>query len=232
MSNAVTTFTGNRFYKAMGIVMLSLVLVGFGAAALVRGLNPTELPALFHIHALAYIGWFGLFIYQASLIGRSNRTLHITLGKLSLALVVTMLVTGWLMAKGSFARGVSPIPDISIQQFTAFPLFDLLGLAVFYSVALAKRSDAEFHKRAMLLALVAIMDPAMARIGMGIGFPPFPLIGSLLLIAAVMWHDRRVLHRVHLITWFGFAWVFLRLSFVFGLAATDEWAGIANVLFS
>lgn len=229
MSNSLS---GNRFYKIMGVVLLSLVIVGFGSAAIDRGQSPLELPMLFHLHGIVYLGWFSLFILQVSLIGNGNRALHMNLGKLSVTLVLAMLVTGWLMAKGSYERGISPIPNISIQQFMAFPFFDLIGLVVFYSLALIKRLDAEFHKRAMLLALVAIIDPAAARIGIVIGVPPFPLVASLLLIGAVMWHDRKVLSRIHAVTWFAFVWVFLRLAFVFGLAASEVWAEIADSLFT
>jgi hypothetical protein len=225
-------FTGNQFYKGMGVLLLALVITGFGSAAIVRGQTPFELPMLYHLHGISYLIWFSFFIFQASLIGKDKRQLHMTIGKISPVVILAMLVTGWMMARMSFERGVSPIPDISIQQFTAFPFFDLLGLLVFYVLAIVKRTDAEFHKRAMLLGLIAIMDPATARIGLSIGFPPFPLIASLLLLGAVIWHDRKVLNRVHLLTWFGLLWVFLRLGFVFGFATTEIWVQIASTLFS
>ena len=226
------SLTGNRFYQGMGLLLLGIVVIGFGLAALVRQQSPFDLPISFHIHGVVYLAWFGLFIFQASLIGNNNKALHRKLGQLSIILVIAMVVMGWIMAQSSFNRGVSPIPGISIQQFMAFPVFDLFGLLVFYSLALFQRFDAEFHKRAMLFASIAIMDPATARIGEAIGFAPFPIIASLLLVLAVIWHDRKVLSRVHLITWFGLLWVFLRLGFVFGFAATDKWANIANTIFA
>jgi hypothetical protein len=224
--------TGNRFYQGMGVLLLSLVVIGFGLAALIRQQSPLDLPITFHMHAAVYLAWFGLFIFQASLIGNNNKALHMKLGQLSIILVIGMVLMGWIMAQSSFNRGISPIPDISIQQFMAFPVFDLFGLLLFYSLALFKRFDAEFHKRAILFASIAIMDPATARIGYVIDVAPFPIIASLLLVAAVIWHDRKVLSRVHIITWFGLLWVFLRVGFVFGFAATDLWANIANALFA
>ena len=223
--------SGRPFYKNMGIVLLFLVVAGFGAAAIVRGQNPLDLPLLFHVHGITYLLWFGLFIFQASLIGRDNRALHITLGKFCPILLLALVITGWLMADGSYQRGISPIPDISIQQFMAFPLFDLVGLILFYTLAVTKRQDAVFHKRAMLLAFIAIMDPATARIGLVIGFPPFPVFASILLVGAMIWHDRKVINQVQLITWFGFAWIFLRLVFVFGIASTEAWGQFADRLF-
>ena len=225
------SLTGNRFYRVMGFVLFGLVIAGFGFAAILRGQNPFELTLIFHLHGIVYLCWFVLFIVQVSLIG-NNKALHMSLGKLSLVIVALMLITGWLMARGSFERGVSPIPDMSIQQFMAFPLFDLLGLLVFYSLGLLRRFNADFHKRAMLLSLIAIIDPAVARIGISIGFAPFPLVASLLLVGAVIWHDRAISNRVHMITWFGFAWIFIRVAFVFGIASSKLWADVANSLFS
>ncbi len=48
-------FHGNRFYLSMGLIMLGLVVVGFGSAAFVRAQNPLEMPLLFHIHGVTYL---------------------------------------------------------------------------------------------------------------------------------------------------------------------------------
>ena len=42
-------FTGNQFYKGMGVLLLALVITGFGSAAIVRGQTPFELPMLYHL---------------------------------------------------------------------------------------------------------------------------------------------------------------------------------------
>ncbi len=127
------TITGHRFYQFMGVILLTLVVTGFGLAAMVRQVSPFEHPIIFHLHAIVYLAWFSLFIVQASLIRNDNKALHMRLGQLSMLLVVAMLLTGWSMAQHSFDGGVSPIPNISIQQFMAFPVFDLFGFLLFYS---------------------------------------------------------------------------------------------------
>lgn len=215
--------SGHRFYPVMGSIMLAIVLAGFGLAAIDRGQNPLELPLLFHLHAAAFLSWYALFIVQASLIRKDHRTLHIKLGTFSPVVVTVMMVTGILMVRHTLEQGVSPIPNIRIEQFVAFPTADLAGLGTFYTLALLRRSDGAFHKRAMLLTLIAIIDPAAARCGIALGFPPLPLLVSLGLIGALIWHDRKMLGRVHAITWFGLAWILLRPAFVFGFAATDFW---------
>ena len=216
----------------MGLIMFGLVLLGFGAAAVARGTNPMDMPLLFHLHGGIFLAWFGLFIFQASLISKNNRELHITLGMFSPLLITAMLLTGWLMARDAYTRGISPIPEVAIPQFMAFPFFDLLGLLVFYPLALFYRNDAQSHKHAMLLTGVAILDPATARLGIVMGVPPFPVLASLALIGALMWYDRQQFRHIHIITWCALVWVFLRLAFVFGFATTELWSGIAVALFS
>ena len=224
--------SGSRFYLGMGVVMTLLVISGFGMAAIGRGLNPAELPLLFHLHGVTYLLWCGLFVTQASLIGRQHVSVHRKLGTISPVIVIAMLVTGWLMAKGSYARGISPIPDMSVEQFMSFPFADLVSLALFYGLAIGGRKNALFHKHAMLLAFIVIMDPPTARLGMSIGFPPFPLLACAALVGALLWHDRKVHQSIHLVTWLGVAWLIFRPVFVFGIAGSEAWAGFATTLFS
>lgn len=69
----------SKFYQRMGLLLLSLVIIGFGSSAVINNKNPFELPLLFHIHAVSYISWFVLFIYQASF-NKANYSLHRRLG--------------------------------------------------------------------------------------------------------------------------------------------------------
>ena len=124
---------GNTFYFKMGLLLLALVIAGFGGAAMVRGGSPLELPLLFHMHGLVFIAWFLLFINQARLIGKRSYDSHKTMGLLSLILVAGMLTTGVMIAAESYSRGTSPVPNVSIQQFMAFPLDAALSVGSSFS---------------------------------------------------------------------------------------------------
>lgn len=222
----------NRFYFNMGLLLLVLVFAGFGSVLLTKENSISSFPPLFHFHALSYIIWFGLFIFQAHLIGSNNRQLHKKLGYSSVVIVILMLVTGFLMASHSYQRGISPIPDITIQHFLAFPLIDLFGLLFFFSLAILNRHNAVFHKHAMLMTSIAVMDPAIARLALSFGFPPAALIMHIALVLIVLFHDRRLHNKVHFVTWLGFGWVILRIAFIFGVGATNGWANMMNSIFA
>jgi len=221
----------NRFYLNMGLLLLALVIIGFGLAAFSRGTNPANLPVLLHVHGLTYIAWFGLYIFQTNLIGKNNRSFHRKLGYSSVVVVVCMLVTGFLMSAYSYERGVSPIPDMTVQQFLIFPLIDLLGLSLFYGLAVLNRHRPLVHKHCMLLACIAIMDPAIARLAAEFGFPPASLLMHIALVGLVIIHDRRTHGKVHLVTWLGLGWIFLRIVFILSIGATDSWHTMMDGLF-
>ena len=225
------TGQGRSFYRNMGVLMLVLVFAGFGSASYVRGTSPLDSPALFHVHGLIYIAWYLLFIFQAHLIGSNNRALHQKLGYTSPVVIIAMLITGFMMTAGSYERGISPIPDTTVHQFLAFPLMDLVGILIFYSMGIAKRGDALFHKHCMLLTGIAIIDPGVARIAISLGLPPLALLLHIGLVVLVMVHDRRTAGKIHIVTWAGFAYVFLRIAAIFTMGATEGWANLMDSIF-
>ena len=220
-----------KFYSKMGILLLALVIAGFGSMAIMRGVSPFELPLLFHLHGIIFILWYCLFIYQTNLINKQNYALHKKLGYTSILLVLAMLVTGFLMAAGSYARGTSPVPNMTVQNFLAFPLLDLFGLVFFYSIGVLNRKIPLAHKHAMLIMSIAMMDPALARLSFFIGFPPLALLLHILLIGIVIFYDRKSMGKVHYVTWLGLTYVIVRIIFIFTAASSEAWANMMNAIF-
>ena len=222
---------GSKFYFKMGLLMLTLVVAGFASAASVRGTSPLELPLLFHLHGIVFMAWFLLFINQARLIGNKHYVQHKKLGYASVIVVAVMMVTGVLIATASYQRGFSPVPEVNIQQFMAFPLVDLAGLLLFFTLGVLNRGNGLFHKHCMLIASIAILDPALARLAFTIGFMPLALLLHVGLVGVVMVYDRRSAGSIHVITWAGLAIVILRLVFIFIIGASEAWASLIDGIF-
>lgn len=221
----------NRFYFKMGLLLLALVIAGFGSAAVMRGSNPAELPLIYHLHGLSYLLWFSLFILQANLIGKANYALHKKLGYASMLVFASMVVSAILVTTASYERGTSPVPGTSMQQFLAFPVQDILGLMFFYTMGVLTRGKALLHKHCMLMACIAIMDPALARMSFFLGFPPLTTLLHVGLVGLVIFHDRRTAGKVHPVTWMGLAFVILRVVFIFTVAATPGWESLMDRIF-
>lgn len=222
----------NRYYLQMGALLLILVVVGFGSAMISNNRILADFPLLFHIHALVYISWFLLFIFQALLIGKLNHNLHKKLGYSSILLVVAMLVSAFMMASHTFTNGVSPVPIMTLPQFLSLPVLDGIGLFIFFAVAFFNRHNALTHKHSMLVACIVIMDPAIARLAMAVGIPPAALIIHLALIGLLIAHDWRARRKVHIVTWLGLAWLVFRVVFVFTVANTQMWADMMDIVFA
>ena len=219
------------FYRNMGILLLALVLAGFGFSALGNEKSPLDLPTLFHIHALVYLAWFSLFIIQTSLITKSNYNTHRSLGYASLLLIPAMLITGFMMSVVSYDRGISPIPNTTIQQFMVFPLQDLVGLVLFFAIAFLNRHVAVTHKHAMLIMSIAIMDPAVARLSFVLGFPPAAALMHIALVVMVILYDRKTYQKIHWVTWAGLVYVIIRSVFIFTIGATGGWASLVDSMY-
>jgi hypothetical protein len=83
----------------------------------------------------------------------------------------------------------------------------------------------------MLLAGIAILDPAVARLAIVIGVVPVALLLHVGMVVLVMVHDRRTAGAIHIITWAGLAYVFLRLVLLFTVATTPAWASMMDRIF-
>jgi hypothetical protein len=114
----------------------------------------------------------------------------------------------------------------------SLPLLDLVGLSIFYTLAVFNRSKAILHKHCMLIASIAIMDPGIARIALSLGVPPLAILFHIGLIALVMIHDKRIAGKINVITWLGLAFVVLRAVFIFTVASTEGWASLMDSIYS
>jgi hypothetical protein len=216
----------------MGMLLTSLVLLGFIPPALTRPDGIASLPLLYHLHGLIFVSWFGLFTFQAYLVRDRNFRLHRLLGKSSVVIALAMLVTGYLMMRAAFAH-----PDFSIgnnDQIVSimYPTTDLINFSIVFVMALIFRAKGSAHKRLMLLAGILMLDPAVARLIQTIG-APFPLIPvvELGLFALLIVYDFRRLGKPHWCSLLGLALFFSALSAKLSIAQAQVWEDIARVVF-
>lgn len=220
----------HRFFLGAAILVALVVFVGFAPTFYLRGAFQTDpLPRVFQIHGAVFSAWVILFVLQTALVSARRTALHRRLGWLGGALAVLMLVTGFLAAAAVVRRGTSmpglPPPPI----FFAVPFFDLVTFAALVGAGLSQRARPAYHKRLMLLATLAVLTAAVARLP---GIAPIGLVGffavtDLVLLAGVA-HDRMTRGRVHP----AFAWggLFLILSQAgrLAIAGTATWQAFAR----
>ena len=153
------------FFTIMGLVVLGTVFLGFARTYYLAPIYHTKVRSLLiHVHAALFSAWILLFNAQIWLIARKRTALHKRVGMIGAALVVCMIVLGVLAATDSLSRGFHP-PDFPFdaETFYALPMFVLAAFAVLIVAALLQRSNGPSHKRLVLLATIALMNPAVNR---------------------------------------------------------------------
>jgi hypothetical protein len=233
-----------RFYFAMALTCALVAVLGFAPtywAPLATG-SLAEAPIV-HLHALLFTAWTLFFIVQARLAGTGRTARHRALGLAGIALASSMLFVGLATAIHSAEAHIAAGLGDRARGFMIVPVTTILFFAFAVGVAIVNRSRPEIHKRWMVIASVAILMAAVARIvrflRFGTDVPPgpppiefsvVPALGTDLLIVAAMIYDWRTRGRVHPAYWIGGgAWLALQLGRI-PFSKTTQWHAAADWL--
>ncbi len=227
-----------RFYGGMILAIALTLVAGFGRSYLLRPLlgppaNPPaahHLTPLIHLHAALSAAWIAVLLTQARLVAGRRIDRHRKLGWLGGALALAMLPVGVITALHGVVRGVS-VAGIEPRRFLALPLFAILVFFVLVAFAFAKRRSPQAHKRLMLLATLALLPPALARLmilELGLGSPAVVFAVVVAYVAALVVWDLRTLGRLHPATLWGGLFLVLSGPFRLLLSRTDAWLAFVD----
>jgi uncharacterized membrane protein YozB (DUF420 family) len=200
-SQAFTADGGSRhgFYLGIAVVIAITTFVGFAPTFYLKGSAAApSLSPLIWAHGLLFTAWIALLVTQVTLVAKDRVDLHRRLGMFGVALAGAMVPVGILTAIYAALLGHVPPGAPPPLVFMAIPLFAMVEFAILAGAAIALRANTQAHKRLMLLATIAILGAAIARLPLPFaGTPPgFFAIGDLFILACVI-HDWRSLGRVH-----------------------------------
>lgn len=144
----------------LALIWLGMI-AGFGAAA-PRFLHETPAPSpVVGIHATVFTVWLLLLTTQVLLVVRNRLALHRTLGWFSAGWASLMVVLGLWVA---IARK-GPVPSgPASPQFLAIQIGGLAAFVLLLLWGISLRNNPAAHKRIMILATVAILDPGYGRL--------------------------------------------------------------------
>ncbi len=210
-SGAGTSYTQDQQFFVRAAVVLSLAIVAGFVQLVLRGfIDPRDQPFWLHLHAFVMVGWLALFVTQ-NVLSTRNLALHRKLGWAGLAYAVVLVGYGWFTTYQMFALQRVPEPYDKACAFSQIAAETVMFLCLVVAAVRAHR-DPQVHRRLMLAAVVVMgMNPAITRmlppmisIDAGAGWYVAAIVAPL--IAIFMWHDIRVLGRVHRATiWGGLA---------------------------
>ncbi len=202
----------SRYFQGMSILLLALVLIGFGRTFFLRPLfQVPAIPWYDYVHGSLMTLWFVLLVAQTSLVAAHRTDLHRRLGIFgallavavaALTLAVLLLFPAHFTASGDeLSTGERVSPSVAVGF-----LWGDLGAIAFFSVlvttALLMRRRPDVHKRLMLLASMPIITPAVGRTT---DFVPALLVVALVLLLplTLVAHDLLTARRLHRATIFG-----------------------------
>jgi hypothetical protein len=168
--------SSDLFFPIMSLLLLAIVLKGFGPSFFFRDRTSTEggfgsdgIPLYLIIHGLVMSTWMLLLVVQTGLVQTKNVKAHMMLGWAGLIVALLVIPTGILAMNGFgprlLALGVPPLVLreglsllfwIDVFSLILFP--SLIGAAIYY------RKKTAWHKRLMLYAGFTVLTPALGRL--------------------------------------------------------------------
>lgn len=192
------------------------------------------------VHGFAFFAWTLFALYQASLIPARNVALHRAVGLAGISFATAMTLFGCLAALNSLKTGIAEGQAAGAEAFLIVPLSAIATFAAFVVWAIANIRRPEWHKRAMLLATIALLGAPVARplIVFVYKFPPTEqlpvwldvtasIVGWLLVVIGMAW-DWRARGKVHPAWLIGLAVLVVVPLLAVPIADTASWHGIAK----
>ena len=221
-----------RFYTVMAAAIIATVFAGFAPTFYLRGMFETKpLAPLLIIHGILFTSWILLFLVQVRLVAAKRTDIHRKLGIAASLLAAVMPVVGFLAAINSAKHGFSPPHGPPPLVFLLIPLSDMVVFPILVGLGLYFRQRSDIHKRLMLLATLAILTPAIARIPFmrPFGLPAFLGTTDLFIIACLV-YDRVRNGRLHPAFLWGGLFIIAMQPAKILFAGTPLWHSIATWL--
>jgi hypothetical protein len=224
-----------RLFLTAAILFVLIIVAGFARTYYLKGLfgTPPLHSLLVHVHGIVMTAWVALVATQVWLIRSQNVALHRKVGVAGVGLAVLVLVVGFFTAISAAKKGAAPLPGIPALSFIAVPLFDLLMMAILVGAAIHYRGVPANHKRLMLLAMLNLLPPALARLPLPPQLARGPLfffgVPTLLMLIA-LGYDRWRSGRFNRAFALGALLLFASYPVRLIVAGTDAWTRFAKWL--
>ena len=221
------------FYIGMVVAIVITVFAGFSRTFYLRPYFQTQtLIPLLILHGVVFSSWIVLLVTQTTLVATKRIRTHMRLGIAGGVLAALMIIVGTVTAIVR-AKGPSPVPGVNPLSFLTIPLGDMLIFAGLVGAAFYFRRRADTHKRLMLLATIAILPAAVARLPFAFiqQYGPLAFFGlSDLFIVPCLIYDFVTRGRPHRATVLGGALIVVSHPLRLVIGSTHAWVVFATWL--
>jgi hypothetical protein len=222
------------FYTGMAIAFLIAVFAGFARTYYLRPYFGTPpLTPLLHLHGIIFTSWLILLVTQTALVAANRTDIHRRLGIAGAVIAVLMILVG--CATAIIRAKIVEVPPgaPSPLVFLTIPLGDVLVFAILVAAGFYFRHRADVHKRLMLLATIAILPAATARLPFAfiqqVGPPAFFGLADLFIVACLL-YDLITRGRPHRATVWGGVIIVVSHPLRLVIGDTQAWLSFATWL--
>ncbi len=152
----------DRFYFKLALAMALVIVAGFGVN-IAMGRSTFAVPLVWHLHAVVFASWVGIFLAQTWFATRGPMTLHRRLGWLACFWVVLMVMLGIAITVAAVRRGTTPF-FFQPQHFLIANPLGLLCFAGLTFAAVRMRRATDWHRRLQICGFVVLTGPGFGRL--------------------------------------------------------------------
>ena len=232
---------GRYFYLWMAGAYALVAFGGFIPTFWARVASGTfHAPPIVYIHGALLFTWTCFYFAQTALITARRTMDHRAWGLAGIALfsilMCTILVTEMAVIKRDGALGMGD----GARRFAAVTLCAWPLMAALFTMAIVNIRRPDVHKRFMMLLMIGMMTPAIARVFLtlfappGVAGPPPPFVSvppalaaDLLLVVAMV-YDWRTRGRPHPVYVYGGLLLLAQQVLTVPFAATATWMSIVK----
>jgi hypothetical protein len=162
MAQTASVADDARFFLKLAIAIAVTIVVAF-AQHFALGRSSIDVPLVYHLHGVVYMGWVAIFVAQHWLAARGHIAGHRRLGRIAMLWIALMVVMGIAITVTVVQRGTTPF-FFRPQHFLIANPLTLLAFVGLVVAAVRMRARTDWHRRLHLCAMAMILGPAFGRL--------------------------------------------------------------------
>lgn len=116
-----------------------------------------------HVHGIFLMLWMVLLVVQPLLISTGKARLHRAIGKVSYVLGPLIIITMFLVGRGSYQRNSGLMPENQMLGVMVLDIRGYISFAIFWALAMLYRKDSGAHMRYMIATGILAIGPGVGR---------------------------------------------------------------------
>ncbi|RIW17479.1 hypothetical protein D0X99_07080 [Algoriphagus lacus] len=155
----------NSYRLTALFIILILIGIQWGFYTSYTSQFPTfpNATTVIHIHGALLMIWLTLLVVQPMLINFKKAKLHRSIGKVSYVLGPMIIISMFLVGRGSYHRFVELAPEKDLLATMVLDIRGLVNFAIFWALAMAYRKTPSAHMRYMIATGILAIGPGVGR---------------------------------------------------------------------